>query len=72
MQIRTADLARLSKEKKHAEILDVVRSIGRIAPDYGGRENREKLRAFVTSVLKATADDEMAKDATELLDTLKN
>ena len=72
MQVRTADLVRLSKEKKDAGILDVVRSIGRIAPDYGGRENREKLRAFVTSVLKATADDQMAKDATELLGTLKN
>ena len=72
MKIRIVDLEQLRKDKKSSEILDMVRSIGTVAADYGGLDTRRKLRVFVTFAMKHAKDEETAKSAERLLDKLKD
>jgi hypothetical protein len=71
MKILNADLEQLSKDNKCDEILDVVRFVGTVAPDYGGPENQAKLRAFVIFAMKNAKDEETRKSAADLFDELR-
>ncbi|MFH1730599.1 MAG: hypothetical protein ABIF82_02980 [Planctomycetota bacterium] len=72
LRIRTADLETRRNEKKYAEMLRVIRSVGEIAGDYGGDDTRKKFEEFAAHVLKNAKDAAITRDAEELLKKLRN